>query len=216
MDCSPPGSSVHGILQARTLEWVAISFSRGSLQPWDRTRVSCTTSRFFTAWDTRYSVANCVSWVPRLILLDWRTNWTYEGALGTELIYRGLTVHLKKDLGHCEWWCGVWSATSRENQGSQKQVPGAGPAQPGGQKFSGHIPPPLHPPAFLKIPLVPNLDSSPLDNEETQCPGWGYRQSDTRKGKDGPLWLNEPAWDDVSSPLEVLVKHVSRTCAENS
>ena len=37
MDCSPPGSSVHGILQARILEWVAISFSRGSSQPRDKT-----------------------------------------------------------------------------------------------------------------------------------------------------------------------------------
>ena len=37
MDCSPPGSSVHGILQARILEWGAISFSRGSSQPRDRT-----------------------------------------------------------------------------------------------------------------------------------------------------------------------------------
>ena len=35
MDCSPPGSSVYGILQARTVEWIAISFSRGSLQPRD-------------------------------------------------------------------------------------------------------------------------------------------------------------------------------------
>ena len=35
MDCSPPGSSVHGILQARILEWVAISFSRGLSQPRD-------------------------------------------------------------------------------------------------------------------------------------------------------------------------------------
>ena len=35
MDCSPPGSSVHGILQARTLEWVAIAFSRGASQPRD-------------------------------------------------------------------------------------------------------------------------------------------------------------------------------------
>ena len=41
MDCSPPGSSVHGILQARTLEWVAISISRGSSQPRDPTQVSC-------------------------------------------------------------------------------------------------------------------------------------------------------------------------------
>ena len=41
MDCSPPGSSVHGIFQARTLEWVAISFSRGSSQLRDQTLVSC-------------------------------------------------------------------------------------------------------------------------------------------------------------------------------
>ena len=41
LDCSPPGSSVHGILQARILEWVAISFSRGSSRPRDRTRLSC-------------------------------------------------------------------------------------------------------------------------------------------------------------------------------
>ena len=41
MDCIPPVSSVHGILWARILEWVAISFSRGSSQPRDRTWVSC-------------------------------------------------------------------------------------------------------------------------------------------------------------------------------
>ena len=41
MDCIPPGSSVHGIFQARILEWVAISFSRGSSWPRDRTWVSC-------------------------------------------------------------------------------------------------------------------------------------------------------------------------------
>ena len=39
MDCSPPGSSVHGILQARMLEWTAISFSRASSQPEDPTRI---------------------------------------------------------------------------------------------------------------------------------------------------------------------------------
>ena len=41
MDCRPPGSSIHGILQAKILKWVAISYSRGSSQPRDRTRVSC-------------------------------------------------------------------------------------------------------------------------------------------------------------------------------
>ena len=47
-NCSPPGSSVHGISQARILEWVAISFSRGSSQPRDQTCVSCTAGGFFT------------------------------------------------------------------------------------------------------------------------------------------------------------------------
>ena len=53
MDCSPAGSSVHRIFQARVLEWVAIPFSRGSSQPRDRTQVSCIVSRFFTIWATR-------------------------------------------------------------------------------------------------------------------------------------------------------------------
>ena len=53
MDCSLPGSSVHGILQARILEWVAISFSRGSSRPRDRTWVSCTGVRCFNLWATR-------------------------------------------------------------------------------------------------------------------------------------------------------------------
>ena len=52
MDCCPPGSSDHGILQARILEWVAIPFSRGSSGPRDQTLVSCTAGRFFTVWDT--------------------------------------------------------------------------------------------------------------------------------------------------------------------
>ena len=50
LDCSLPGSSVHGILQARTLEWVAISSPRRSFQPRDWTQVSCITGRFFTFW----------------------------------------------------------------------------------------------------------------------------------------------------------------------
>ena len=53
MDCSLPGSSVHGIFQARILEWVAISFSRGSSWPTDWTQVSCIAGRFFTIWATR-------------------------------------------------------------------------------------------------------------------------------------------------------------------
>ena len=53
MDCSPSGSSLHGILQARVLEWVAISFSRGSSWPRDRTLVSRIAGRRFNLWATR-------------------------------------------------------------------------------------------------------------------------------------------------------------------
>ena len=53
MDCSPSGSSVHGISQARMLKWITISFSRGPSQLRDRAWVSCITGRFFTIWNTR-------------------------------------------------------------------------------------------------------------------------------------------------------------------
>ena len=52
MDCSLSGSSIHGIFQARALEWVAISFSRGSSQPRDQTQVSRIVGRRFTVWAT--------------------------------------------------------------------------------------------------------------------------------------------------------------------
>ena len=53
MDCSPPGSSVHGILQARILKWVALSSSRGSSQPRDWTCVSCIGRRILYHWATK-------------------------------------------------------------------------------------------------------------------------------------------------------------------
>ena len=56
---SLPGSSVHGILQARLLEWVAISFSRGSSRPRDRTQVSCVAGRHFNLWATREAPGGC-------------------------------------------------------------------------------------------------------------------------------------------------------------
>ena len=49
ISCSLPGFSVHGISQTRILKWVAISFSQGSSQPRDQTRISCIAGRFFTA-----------------------------------------------------------------------------------------------------------------------------------------------------------------------
>ena len=53
MDCRLPGSLVHGILQAGVLEWAAISFSRGSSQPRDRTQVSHIADKLFINWATR-------------------------------------------------------------------------------------------------------------------------------------------------------------------
>ena len=50
MDCSPPGSSVHGILQARILEWVAIPFSRRSSPPMNQNHISWIAGGFFTIW----------------------------------------------------------------------------------------------------------------------------------------------------------------------
>ena len=63
MDCSLPSSSVHRILQARILEWVTISFSRGSSQPRDRTQVSCTAGKFFTTEPPRKP--SCCGWVVK-------------------------------------------------------------------------------------------------------------------------------------------------------
>ena len=53
IDCSLPSSSVHGILQVRILEWVAIPFSRGSSHPRYQTQASCIAGRFFTIWAAR-------------------------------------------------------------------------------------------------------------------------------------------------------------------
>ena len=68
VDCNPPGKAedVQGLLQARTLEWVAISFSRGSSWPRGQTQASCIAGRFFIIWATREAEA---CW--RTILFVW-------------------------------------------------------------------------------------------------------------------------------------------------
>ena len=71
MDCSPPGFSVHGLLQARILEWVATSSSRGSSQPRDWTLVSCIEGRFFTIWATSNFVHKS-RWLDSTVSRLWR------------------------------------------------------------------------------------------------------------------------------------------------
>ena len=60
MGCSPPGSSVHGILQARILEWVAMPFSRESSRPRYQTFVSCIAGRFCTIWATNEALKSVI------------------------------------------------------------------------------------------------------------------------------------------------------------
>ena len=81
-DCSPAGSSVYGILQARILEWVAIPFSRGSSQPRDGSQVSCTAGRFFITWAT---TLNDMATIHLLTFLKTHFLWvvSYAGHWGT-------------------------------------------------------------------------------------------------------------------------------------
>ena len=75
MDCSLPGSSVHGVFQARILKWVLIPFSRGSFQPRAWTCVSCIAGRFFTIWATR-AARTIMKQCKERRIWSWKTkNW---------------------------------------------------------------------------------------------------------------------------------------------
>ena len=65
MDCSPPGSSVHGDSPGKNMEWVPMPSSRGSSQPRDWTQVSYIAGRSFSSWTTRETPP---SWLPYAIL----------------------------------------------------------------------------------------------------------------------------------------------------
>ena len=63
MDCSPPGSSVHGILQARIVEWVVTPFSRGIFPTQGLNQLFCIAGRFFTIWATREALRTLPWWL---------------------------------------------------------------------------------------------------------------------------------------------------------
>ena len=69
VDCSLPGFSVHGILQARTLEWVAVYFSRGFSKPRDWTQVSCLAGRLFTISATREARVYLYTWSTYVVII---------------------------------------------------------------------------------------------------------------------------------------------------
>ena len=78
-DSSPPDSSLHGTLQARILEWVAIPFSRGSSQSRDWTQVSCIADRFFTVWLTGEALKQMKQRYFSLILIFWEAGFSEMG-----------------------------------------------------------------------------------------------------------------------------------------
>ena len=124
MECSPPGSSVLGILQARILEWVAVSFSRGSSQPRDWTQLSHISGRLFTDWAAREALESEVSDSGRNIKSRFRFNLTnfYESdftffflAWWDFIYYKSSTLFHNSFVGRNSRWliaskigCGYW------------------------------------------------------------------------------------------------------------
>ena len=110
MDGSLPGSSIHGIFQARILEWAAISFFRGSSQPRDQTWVSCIADRRFTVWAIReapytrkkgeniirYIEKESLSWQPRAM---WKqTFWVNRQHEGNREFLKCKLIDFKKRI----------------------------------------------------------------------------------------------------------------------
>ena len=97
MDYSPPGSSVHGIFQARILEWIAISSSRGSSRPRDQTRVSCGSciiGRFFTAEPSRKPF-NISALLPSAeVQVHFMSVWWHKMSIGLRETWIGITLFL--------------------------------------------------------------------------------------------------------------------------
>ena len=130
MDCSPSGSSIHGIFQARILEWVVISFSRGSSQPRDWTQVSCIASRFFTVWATGNLLCNMRK--PLSGYWDWQGGHWEEAE--PELDVEGSLTWCQKNLSR-----GIGKRGHKQKQTVGNEVfQGAQPSQQTGQRKMEH------------------------------------------------------------------------------
>ena len=116
MDCSPPGSSVKGILQARILKWVAISFSRGSSWPRNWTQVSCIAGRLFTDRVTGKPKVQCLKLSTQMwqfFSFLWR-NLHMQFAGGKQ---HGFEFTTQLESSWRWWWC-CWN----EQLGNPKTV----------------------------------------------------------------------------------------------
>ena len=97
----PTDYTVHGILQVRTVEWVAFPFSRGSSQLRDRTQVLCIAGEFFTLWATR----EAPTWILAKAVLSITHKWPQH-----DVCVHGTTPWLFRilDASAITLWCGSW------------------------------------------------------------------------------------------------------------
>ena len=128
MDSILPGSSVHRILQAGILEWVAISFSRGSSWPRDWTPVSFIAGRFFTVWATRVSRKGKV-WTqiatPQMKLILYHTSQKYK-AEETEIFFLWFFFSQLESKRTETFLVVQWLRLHAPSAGSLSSIPGRG------------------------------------------------------------------------------------------
>ena len=115
-DCNPPGSFVHGTLQARILEWIAIPFSRWSSLEKDETPVSCIGTRFFPVWATRETLVvacgNLMPWLgiepPALGMWSF-SHWTTREVTRSNALIDSMNTH----AGNKQIFCTtIWSTVT--------------------------------------------------------------------------------------------------------
>ena len=111
VDNSPPGSSVHGILQARIQEWITIPFSKGSSWPRDQTLVSCISGRFFTIWATKDAPKKY--YIPIKIAEIKHNDRSFPSGLVVNALqhrghrfkpWSGKISHASEQLSPCNYW----------------------------------------------------------------------------------------------------------------
>ena len=114
VNCNPPGSSVHGISQAKILEWVAMPSSRGPFRPRDQTQVSCIAGRVFTIWDNKEALG---TWIY-IKLVSSAVIFTLSIVLAGTLATTFFSCHLA--------FCGSAGKESTCNVGDLGSIPGLG------------------------------------------------------------------------------------------
>ena len=128
----PMDYTVHGILQARILEWVAFPFSRGSSQPRDQTQVSCIAGRFFTSWATREAFYAQMGTIKDRndrdlteaedIKKRWQeyTEELYKKDLHDPDNHNGVIIHPEPDILECEVKWALGSITTNKASGGDR------------------------------------------------------------------------------------------------